>query len=272
MNIGGQRILVTGAGGGIGSAIALELAERGVELFLVDRQLQGLERIKSAIEAVGSRVHLVVCDLTAPDAAQIISKQAVAVMGAVDVLINCAGISSFGAFADETPDGMERLWRINTLVPMQLASALLPHMITRGSGRIVNIGSIFGSIGFAYFASYSASKFAMRGFSESLRRELQGSGVGVIYVAPRFTRTPLNDDAVNRMAQAVGMNSDDPATVARLVVRAIEKDRKDSYIGWPERLFVRINAILPRLVDSALRRQNTQMRKFVNSAAIESLI
>jgi short-subunit dehydrogenase len=102
----------------------------------------------------------------------------------------------------------------------------------------------------------------MRGFSEALRRELEDTGVSVTYVAPRYTKTPLNDGAVSRMAQAIGMNSDEPATVAQHVIRAIEKDSKDYYIGWPECLFVRINALLPRLVDIALRKQNTQMRAF----------
>lgn len=145
---------------------------------------------------------------------------------------------------------------------MQLTRALLPQMTARGSGRIVNLGSIFGSIGFACFTTYSASKFAMRGFSEALRRELEGSGVSVTYVAPRYTKTPLNDGVVSRMAQAVGMNSDEPSVVARYAVRAIEQDCKDYYIGWPECLFVRINAILPRLVDGVLRKQNRQMRTF----------
>lgn len=267
MNISKQRILITGAGGGIGSETALALAEKGAELVLVDRNAQRLEQLKLQVEARGGKAHLVSCDLAAAGAPQALAKQAIAAMGGVDVLVNCAGIASFGLFSDETPEGIEALWRVNVLVPMQLTRALLPQMIARGNGRIVNLGSIFGSIAFAYFTAYSASKFAMRGFSEALRRELEGSGVGVTYVAPRYTKTPLNDGAVSRMAQAVGMNSDEPATVARHVVRAIEKGKKDYYIGWPESLFVRINAIFPRLVDGALRKQNVQTREF---AVLES--
>jgi short-subunit dehydrogenase len=262
MNISGQRILITGAGGGIGSQIALALAAKGAELVLVDRNSEKLEQLKQEAQTLGGKVHLVSFDLAAPGAAQALAEQALAATGSIDVLVNCAGIASFGLFSDETPEGIETLWRINVIVPMQLTRALLPQMLARGSGRIVNIGSIFGSIAFAYFSAYSASKFAMRGFSEALRRELEGSGVGVTYVAPRYTKTPLNDGAVSRMAQAIGMNSDEPATVAQHVIRAIEKDSKDYYIGWPECLFVRINALLPRLVDIALRKQNTQMRAF----------
>jgi short-subunit dehydrogenase len=262
MNISGQRILLTGACGGIGSEIALALAEHGVQIVLADRQMQALERLKREVEVRGSHAHALACDLVAEGAPGVLAAQAVVAMGGIDVLVNCAGISSFSGFTDETPDAIEKLLRINLHAPMQLTRAVLPQMQASKHGRIVNIGSIFGSIGFAYFAAYSASKFAMRGFSEALRRELEGTGVGVTYVAPRFTKTPINDGAVNRMAQAVGMNGDDPSVVAWHVVRAIEKDRKDCYIGWPECLFVRINAILPRLVDGALRKQNSQAREF----------
>ena len=265
MNIANQRILITGAGGGIGSQIALELADHGAELALVDRDEERLESLKKQVQGRGAKAHLLSADLAAPGAPQRLADQAVAAMGGVDVLVNCAGLSSFGLFAEASAEDIESLWRINVVVPMQLTRALLPQMQAYGSGRIVNIGSIFGSIGFAYFTTYSASKFAMRGFSEALRRELEGTGIGVTYVAPRYTKTPFNDGVVSRMAQAVGMNSDEPATVAWHVVRAIEKDRKDYYIGWPECLFVRINAILPRLVDGALRKQNQQMRSFASS-------
>jgi len=262
MKLNGARVLLTGAAGGIGSEIALELARKGVEITIADRASLPLEQLHLQLAALNCKSHIVVCDLAEQESSRTLAGHAIDRMGSVDVLINCAGISSFAAFADETPDAIDRLWRINVIAPMQLTHAVLPHMTSRGGGRIVNIGSVFGSIGFAYFTAYSASKFAMRGFSESLRRELEGSGVGVTYVAPRFTRTPLNTAPINRMAQAVGMKGDDPHVVAAMVVRAIEQDKKDCYIGWPESLFVRINAVLPRLVDIALRKQNTQMRDF----------
>lgn len=262
MNISGQRILITGAAGGIGSELTKALAEKGAELVLVDIDVNKLDQLKRAVHARGGKAHVLLCDLAAPDAPQGLSNKIIDSIGGVDVLINCAGVASFGLFDKQTPESMETLWRINVLAPIQLIRALLPQMTARRHGRIVNVGSVFGSIGFAYFAAYSASKFAIRGFSEALRRELDGSGVGVTYVAPRYTRTPLNDGAVSRMAQAVGMNSDEPAVVARHVVRAIEKDSKDYYIGWPECLFVRINAVLPRLMDVALRKQNAKTRPF----------
>ena len=265
MNISGQRILITGAAGGIGSELALKLAKKGAELVLVDRDVERLERLQQEVAMRGGKAFVIACDLAAPDAPQMLAEQALIMAGGIDVLVNCAGIASFGLFEDESVEGIDKLWRINVLVPMLLTHAILPQMTTRGSGRIVNVGSIFGSIGFAYFTAYSASKFAMRGFSEALRRELEETGIDVTYVAPRYTKTPLNDGAVSRMAQAVGMNCDEPSVVAQHVVRAMELDRKDYYIGWPECLFVRINAIFPRLVDGALRKQNRQAHTFAIS-------
>lgn len=262
MNIYGQRILITGAAGGIGSELTMALAKKGAEVVLVDLDANKLGQLKLATRELGCKAHVFPCDLTAPDAPQRLVDQILDEAGSIDMLINCAGIASFGLFEEQTPESMEKLWRINVIVPMQLTRALLPQMTAHRHGRIVNVGSVFGSIGFAYFTTYSASKFAMRGFSEALRRELEGTGVGVTYVAPRYTKTPLNDGVVSRMAQAVGMNSDEPSVVAQHVVNAIEKDRNDYYIGWPECLFVRINAVLPRLVDGALRKQNAKTRPF----------
>jgi len=158
------------------------------------------------------------------------------------------------------------VFNINTLAPMALTHAVLPHMLDKRFGRIVNVGSIFGSIGFPCFASYSASKYALRGFSEALRRELAGTGVGVTYVAPRFTRTPFNNAVVSRMADALKMNQDDPESVAADVIATIEANGTDRYLGWPEKLFVRINAIFPRLVDGSLMKQVDQMRPFASES------
>ena len=189
-------------------------------------------------------------------------QEAIGQAGGVDILINCAGVQNFGFSAAEAPTDTATLFNINTIAPVSLANALLPHMLSKGRGQIVNVGSIFGSIGFPCFASYSASKFAMRGYSEALRRELAGSGIGVTYVAPRFTKTAFNRGVVARMADALNMNQDSPESVAASVIAAIDGDASDRYFGWPEKLFVRINAILPRLVDQSLIKQVDLMRPF----------
>jgi short-subunit dehydrogenase len=263
MKLDGSRILITGAAGGIGRELALALARRGARLLLAGRDEAALAELGGEIQALGAQAAPIHADLADPDAADAIARAAARLAGGVDVLVNLAGITHFGLFQQQSASGLERLWRVNVIAPMNLARALLPGMLARRSGRIVNIGSVFGAIGFPCFASYSASKSALRGFSQALRRELHGSGVGVSYVAPRYTRTALNAGAVSRMAAALKMNQDSPERVAHHIVAAIERDRDETTIGLPEALFVRINALLPRVVDRALRQQNLRMRDFV---------
>ncbi|MBI1174293.1 MAG: SDR family oxidoreductase [Sideroxydans sp.] len=262
MNLQGKRILITGAAGGIGRLLALGLARKGSTLLLADRAADALESLRGEIAGSGGQVKIASVDLLQPEAPEQLAATALQELGGVDVLINLAGIMSFKLFQEETAENIERMWRVNTIVPMQLTRALLPQMLARGDGRVVNVGSVFGSIGFPCFTTYSANKFAVRGFSEALRRELDGTGVGVTYVGPRYVRTPINAGAVARMSEALKMNMDDPDVVAASIVRAIERDKKDHYIGFPECLFVRINGILPRLVDGSLRKQTAEMREY----------
>lgn len=258
MKLQGKRILITGASGGIGRHLSLLLGQRGAQLLLADRPCDAVQALHTQMLVAGAQAAVLHADLAQAGAAEQLAQAA----GEVDVLINLAGLPSFRLFQNESAENIARLWQVNVIAPMQLTRALLPAMLQRRSGRIVNIGSIFGSIGFACFASYSATKFAVRGFSEALRRELEGSGVDVTYIAPRYTKTPINAGAASRMAQALKMNMDDPERVALNIVRAIENDAKDCYIGFPESLFVRINAVLPRVVDGALRKQNGQMKVY----------
>lgn len=260
MKLEDSRILLTGANGGIGTPLARQLAEAGARLYLVDRNEDG-ENLVRALSSPGVEVHYRCADLLADGAIEAVVEDARKTLGGIDVLVNLAGCMNFGRFTEESPQATELMMRLNVMVPMRLAKAVLPDMLARGDGRIVNIGSIFGSIGFGCFATYSATKSALRGFSEALRREIDGTGVGVTYIAPRAVRTGFNTEAVYRMAEAVKMNFDSPEDVARIVVEAVRKNRDEVYIGFPESLFVRINALFPRLVDRALRKQNAVMQR-----------
>lgn len=262
MNLKSARVILTGASGGIGSATARALAKAEAQLLLVDRQAEGLQQLANRLRADGAQVHALPADLTRSADRQAVPEHATRVLGGVDLLVNNAGLLHFNPFEDEDPQAMERLLTVNVVAPILLARAVLPLMQQQGNGRIVNIGSIFGSIGFPYFASYSASKFALRGFSEALRRELRGTGIGVTYIAPRATRTPLNRSALNRMNEALKVAMDSPERVAAAVVEAIGGDRDEVYLGWPESLFVRLNGLFPRLIDGALRRQHREMRSY----------
>lgn len=264
MNLESQCILITGASGGIGQVLCRLLAERRAKLCLVDRQAEGGERLRQTLQG---EVVSVAADITRAGDRERAVKTAMQAFGAVDVLINLAGVMDFARFDEQDPGLLERIIAVNVEAPMQLARAVLPQMRERRRGRIVNVGSMFGSIGFPCFAAYAASKFALRGFSEALRRELAGSGVGVTYVAPRAVKTPLNPPAVHRMAELGLMHMDPPEWVAQRIVHAIEKERGEAYLGFPESLFARLNAVLPGVVGRAIGRQLPTLMAFAQERA-----
>jgi len=258
MEIKGKRIVLTGAAGGMGSLLAAQLVAGGATLAMVDANADALHKVAAGLK--GS--HTVAGDLSSAEGCKIAAEECLQLLGGIDLLINLAGINSFAAYEDEDPGKIELIMRVNLLAPMWLTRAFLPAMLEQNSGRIVNVGSIFGSIGFAYFSVYSASKFGLRGFSEALRRELADSAVKVTYIAPRAVKTPINSDAVMKMNEATKTNMDAPEDVVKKIVAAINNDHKDIYFGFPESLFVRINVLFPRLVDRALAAQNRIARTF----------
>ena len=255
MRIENQRIIVTGAGGGIGRALVEELSAKGARLCLLVRSHDHAEHPKDVREVRGDKPLVLYCDIARPEQREQALNAVERVWGGADVLINLAGVLDFRPFQESDPVMLQRILQVNVEAPMQLARALLPGMLERRHGRIVNVGSMFGSIGFPCFAAYSASKFALRGYSQALRRELAGTGVGVSYVSPRAVNTPLNPPVVHEMAARGMMHMDEPGPVAEGIVLAIEKERSESYLGFPESLFARINGILPGLVDQVLIKQ-----------------
>lgn len=265
MNIADKIVLITGATGGIGGAIARQLAARQVPLILAGRKAVDLDALAYDLRGTGSSIRVYASDLSEPGAPQRLVDEATACGRGIDVVINCAGVQEFGLFASRPGADIAAMFDINVVAPMVLVRALLPHMLARKTGQIVNVGSIFGSIGFPCFASYSATKFAIRGFSEALRRELADTGVSVTYVAPRFTKTSMNGDAATRMATALKLSQDEPRDVAASVIREVERGGKDRYLGWPEKFFVRLNSVFPRLVDGALIKQSRRMSPFSNT-------
>jgi len=261
MNLSGKRIILTGAAGGMGSILAAKLSNLGAKLAMVDANADAL---KSVCDGLSGDVYPVTADLSSVEGCAVAVKACEQCLGQVDMLVNLAGLNNFVDFSEQDPAQIEMMMRVNVLAPMLLTRALLPSFLERNSGKIVNVGSIFGSIGFAWFSSYSTSKFALRGFSEALRRELADTDVQLTYIAPRAVRTSMNDDKIMRMGEATGMNMDEPDAVVNKIIQAIEKDKKDCYLGFPESLFVRINALLPRLVDKALAGQNKTAKTFLN--------
>jgi short-subunit dehydrogenase len=262
MDFKDTRILFIGAAGGIGSYMTEKLLLAGARVCLVGLFEEELQRLSESLGDLTEGACLIAADVTkAEDRARCMQKMGDN-YGGVDMLINLAGINAFARFEEQSEESIEKIMSVNAVAPMLMAHAVLPLMLVQRKGQIVNIGSTFGSIGFSCFTSYSTSKFALRGFSQALRRELVGSGVGVTYIAPRGVDTPLNPPAVYEMAKEVKMSFDQPGYVAEQILRAILEDRKEKYIGFPESLFARVNGIFPGLVDNSLKKQNTIMRKY----------
>lgn len=253
MSFNNKHVAITGGAGGIGRLMCQAFAEEGASITVIDR-VDSIEQ--------SEKITLLQADLSTMDGIQ-------KVCGAlaerpVDILVNLAGLQYFGLFEKQSPEHMLQLYMVNLLAPVMLTQAVLPSMKARGSGHIVNIGSTFGSINFAHFVTYSSSKAGMKGFSEALRREVADDGIQVTYVAPRAVKTALNDEKVMQLAKATKMNMDNPDYVVDRIMQAISSKKKDAYIGFPECLFVRVNALLPRVVDQALAADDKKARTILN--------
>jgi len=146
---------------------------------------------------------------------------------------------------------MRQVLDINLLAPIRLTQALLPHLRSQARAQVICVGSALGSIGLPGFSVYSASKFGLRGFAEALRRELSRSSVRVQYVGPRSTRTGFNDAAVEAYNAATGTAVDAPSRVAATLLRSLHDEAAERFIGFPERLAVRLNGAVPTLLDGS---------------------
>jgi short-subunit dehydrogenase len=249
---GPSHVLITGATGGIGSALAQQFAGLHCKLTLIARDPVRLASLADTLRYKGAAVVEVAMPLGRDTDYDALVRHVIDASGPIDILVNNAAVNWFGHFASMPDTDIDALVDTNIAVPIHLSRAVLAGMQKSGRGTIVNIGSVFGSIGFAGFPVYSACKFALRGFSEGLRRELRGSGVRIVYVAPRYTRTAFNNGAVDVMARATKMAMDTPELVAQRIITAIKRQKNETFIGWPERFFAKLNAILPAVVDRGL--------------------
>ncbi len=212
IEVSGSTALVTGAAGGMGEHIARLLAERGADVVVVDRDAVGLTRVADAIRAAGdATVHDYVVDLADRSATDAMIDRIMGQHPDVNLLFNNAGVALGGRFGQVPAADFDWLLEINLLAPIRITRAFLPGMLARGNAQVVNTSSLFGLVGPAGQTAYSTSKFGLRGFSESLRSELEadGSDVGVTVVHPGGIRTNI---AVNaRIADGV-----DPLEAARI--------------------------------------------------------
>lgn len=260
MNWQQHTALLTGASGGIGQAIARELANKGMNLILQGRNLQALTQLQRNLPGE----HIVLqADLSCPLGREQLLRE-VRHFEHLSMLINNAGVHHFGLCQQQNQGDIDTLLQLNLQAPICLSQALLPQLQQSPEAYIVNIGSAFGHIGFAGQSLYCASKFGLRGFTESLQRELQDSNVQVQYLAPRATQTSMNSHAAQALNQQLGNAVDTPQTVAKALVQLLQSRRRRRVLGFPEALFARLNGLLPELLDQALSKQLRTIKAFAN--------
>ena len=186
-NLRGKVALVTGAGRGIGRAIAISLAKSGCHVHLTARSVLQLAEVQQELRDIGDSAVAIQADLTRDDEL----RSLVDSCGAVDFLINNAGWGKRAPVVKGNIDDWDRMFRVNLRAPMILAKRLLPKMIAKGEGAVINIGSVSGKTGEANGAAYAASKFGLIGFTQSLYEEVREHGIKVAVILPGYVDTPL---------------------------------------------------------------------------------
>ncbi|HEX8254312.1 MAG TPA: SDR family NAD(P)-dependent oxidoreductase [Thermoanaerobaculia bacterium] len=259
MNLTGKTVVITGASSGIGRATALEMARRGAHLVLGARRLEPLEKTAAECRALGVRATAIACDVTsAEDCARLI-----AAAGEVDVLVNNAGFATFDAIAEAKAGELRAMMETNYFGMVHCTQAVLPQMLKRGSGSIVNVASIAGIMGYARMGGYCATKFAMIGFTEALRDEILGRGVGVALVCPGTTDTEFFVKAekgkmpgASRLILAVS-----PDRVGRAVCDAAEDGRYRRILPLFAAVYMRMKELFPRLAHFFMRRVSAVLER-----------
>jgi NAD(P)-dependent dehydrogenase (short-subunit alcohol dehydrogenase family) len=244
--------IVTGASGAIGAATVAALAARGVRIVLAAPVSEAaiLNRLAAQAEKAGVQTLVVPTDVTRRADIDNLVARAVERFGAIDVLANVAGVSSTPSLADDTDAGIERVLAVNLLGCARTMHAVLPVMRAQGRGSIVNIGSVAGEAG--VLGIYSASKFGLRGLSDSVRREARSWNVGVTLIEPGFVRSPMN--------AAMGDGLPSPGVVADAVVRAILRPRRRAIVPWYYAFPVFVANAFPWIIDAVFGDARIQER------------
>jgi short-subunit dehydrogenase len=270
----GKTALVTGASRGIGAHIARALASEGMRLVLAARSAEALEGIAAELRARGAEVVTIPADLARRDQIEALAERA----GGLDVLVNNAGLELAAAYHTVAPETIDELIAVNLTAPMILTRLLLPGMIARGGGHVVNISSLAGLVGTPYGEVYCATKHGLVGFTRSLRAtaEAEGYGVGASVICPGF----ISDEGM--FADAAGgagveapalLGTSPPEAVAKAVVRAIVRDEPEVIVnGRPVLPMLLTQLFSPRMAPKIASRVGvvTLFRRLAEHRAAES--
>jgi short-subunit dehydrogenase len=270
--------VVTGAASGIGAALAANLAGRGMALALADRNATGLAATAAVARASGVRVSEHVLDVRDTEALANLPEAVVAEHGRVSLLVNNAGVALIGTFEQISMEDFAWLMDINFWAPVRLTRAFMYLLHREEAAQIVNVSSIFGNVGAPGNAAYCASKFGIRGFSESLRHELAGGKIGVTVVHPGGIRTEVAnsarlsqgidpEEAKTSIAQFNQLLKTSPEEAAEVIVQGIIKRRGRVLIGSDARMLDRIQRLFPETYWKRIARRDPNIATGVGGSA-----
>ena len=251
--VDGSRAIVTGASSGIGRALALLLAERGASVVAVARSREKLEQL-AAESTAGGRIAILPGDVTHLDTREAAVSMAVERFGGLDLLVNNAGIGTVGRFADASPERLRTIMEVNFFAAAEMIRLALPTLQSGRRPMIVNVASILGHRGIPRMSEYCASKFALRGFSQSLRAELYRLGIDLLVVSPGTTATSFFDHVDQDSVPWPKERGVTPEHVARRTVQAIERGKHEILVNARGRLLVLASRLAPGLMDRLMAR------------------
>jgi short-subunit dehydrogenase len=256
-SIAESRILITGASQGIGKALAEAAALRGGKVLAAARSENLLRELADQARAKGASIETVGADVTRPEDRQRMVQAALDHFGGLDILINNAGIGATGHFADVSSERLRKIMEVNFFGLTETTRVFLPILKKGNRPAIVNISSIAGKRGIPARSEYSASKFAVQGFSEALRAELAKDNVDVLVICPGLTQTNFSQNMLEQKARLQmdhmrGMTSDQ---VANAVLRSIERGRNEVCLSFKGKLMVLVSRFFPRIADRIAARR-----------------
>jgi short-subunit dehydrogenase len=261
-SLDGCRVLVTGASSGIGRELALALARRRAKALLSARRGELLEALASECARLGGEADFLAGDVTDATYRAALLQRVDERWGGLDVLVNNAGVSAHGAFSASDEATLRRVMEVNFFAATELTRGALPLLATGRKPAIVNIGSILGHRAAPLNSEYSASKFALRGWSEALRAEVTGKGIDVLLVSPGTTSTDFFNHLIAKRSDLPWGKAKaiPPTAVAEQIVRALERGRREIFPNWRGRALVLANRLFPAIVDRAMSRLVSKRR------------
>ena len=250
MNLKGKTALVTGASRGIGRAIALELAQQGVKrLLLVARNRQKLAEVASEIKALEVEVITLAVDLTQPVDVNIAIANAWRQYGPIHLLVNCAGVAHQAPFLQANLPQMQEEISLNIMGLVTVTRLVARRMAKEGQGTIVNVSSLMGKVAAPTMSTYSATKFAILGFTQALRSELAPYNLKVVALLPTLTDT----DMVRGLRLFRWVLPMTPEQVAKVLIRGLRRGTPEILVGWQSHLAVWCQRLFPSLLNTMLR-------------------